>query len=171
MLLLQLVDLKPGQAAKGQLEDCLRLDHAQRELLDQPGAGGFNVTRAPDQLDHFLDALQRYQQTLDDVGALFLLAQLELRAADDHLALVIDVVAQDLDQRKGPRHVVNQRDRIHTEGGLERGVLVQLVQHNLGDRVALQLDHQSHAVAIGLVAQVADLSDLLVGDEVLDLVD
>ena len=50
-------------------------------------------------------------------------------------------------------------------------VLVELAQRDLRDRVALQLDHQAHAGAIRLVAQVGDLGDLLVADEVGDLRD
>ena len=50
-------------------------------------------------------------------------------------------------------------------------MLVELVEHDLGDRVALELDHDPHAVAVRLVAQVGDLGDLLVLDELGDLLD
>ena len=50
-------------------------------------------------------------------------------------------------------------------------VLVELAQRDLRDRVALQLDHQPHPGAVRLVAEVGDLGDLLVADEVGDLRD
>jgi hypothetical protein len=50
-------------------------------------------------------------------------------------------------------------------------VLVELVEDDLGDRVALELDHDPHAVAVRLVADVGDLGDLLVSDEIGDLAD
>ena len=50
-------------------------------------------------------------------------------------------------------------------------VLVQLVQHHARDRVALQLDDDAHAVAVGLVAQVADALELLVAHQLGDVLD
>jgi hypothetical protein len=50
-------------------------------------------------------------------------------------------------------------------------VLVELVEDDLRDHAALELDHQAHALAVGLVAQVGDLGDLLVVDELGDLAD
>ena len=97
--------------------------------------------------------------------------QLVLGAPDDDLALVLDVVVDDRAQRQRPRHVVDQRDRVDAERRLHRGVLVELVQHDLRDHAALELDHDPHALAIGLVAQVGDLGDLLLVDEVGDLLD
>ena len=69
------------------------------------------------------------------------------------------------------RDVVDERDHVHAERRLHRRVLVELVQHDLRDRVALELDHEAHAALVGLVAQVGDLGDLLVVDEVGDLRD
>ena len=55
---------------------------------------------------------------------------------------------------------------------LHLGALVELVQHDLGRiAAALQLDHEAHPGAVGLVAQVGDPGDLLLADEVGDLRD
>ncbi len=82
-----------------------------------------------------------------------------------------DVVVDHLLQGEGPRHVVDEGDHVDPEGRLHLRVLVELVERDHRDRVALQLDHQPHARAIRLVAQVRDLADLLVADEVGDLRD
>ena len=44
-----------------------------------------------------------------------------------------------------------QGEHDDAEGGLHRGVLVELVQHDVGDGVALELDDHPHAVLVGLV--------------------
>ena len=129
------------------------------------------VARAADQLDHLVEVVERDQQALEPVHLRLERAQLVLRAPDDDLALVLDVVVDDRAQRQRPRHVVDQRDRVDAERRLHRGVLVELVQHDLRDHAALELDHDPHALAVGLVAQVGDLGDLLLADELGDLLD
>ncbi len=55
-----------------------------------------------------------------------------------------------------------QRQHVAAEIGLHRREAEQLVQHHLGGRIALQLDHDAHAVAVGFVLHVGDAFDLLV---------
>ena len=76
-----------------------------------------------------------------------------------------------LGQRERARHAADQGDVDDAEGGLHLGVLVELVEHDLGDGLALELDDEAHAVAVGLVAQVADLGDLLLLDQLDDVLD
>ena len=54
---------------------------------------------------------------------------------------------------------------------LHLGELVELVEHDLRLGVALELDHDAHAVAIGLVAQIADALDALVVHQLGDALD
>ena len=169
VLALDRVGLERGQLLQAQLEDRLGLDVGEAEALDQALAGGVAVARAADQLDDLVEVVERDQQALEAVDARLERAQLVLGAADDDLALVLDVVADDLAQRQRLRHVVDQRDGVDAERRLHRRVLVELVEHDLRDRVALELDHDPHAVAVRLVAQVGDLGDLLVLDELGDL--
>ena len=62
------------------------------------------------------------------------------------------------------RLAVDDRQHDHAEVDLHLRVLVQIVQHDFGLLAALQLDHDAHAVAVALVADVADAFDaLLVG--------
>ena len=81
--------------------------------------------------------------------------------------LVIDVVLDDRQQAERARHAVDQRDHVHAEGRLQLRVLVELVEDDLRDRVALQLDHEPDARLVGLVAEVRDLLE----PAVLDLLD
>ena len=97
--------------------------------------------------------------------------ELELRAAGDDLLLVVEVVDEHLPQRERPRDAVDQRDHVHPERALQRRVLEELVQDDLGDGVALELDRDAGAAAVGVVVDVGDLGDHLLVHEVGDLLD
>ena len=125
-----------------------------------------------DQLDHRVEIVERDQQALEHVGAGLRAAQLVLGPAGDDLALVADVGLDQLLQRERLRDAVDEGDHVDAEGVLHRRVLVELVQHHLGRvAAALELDHQAHPGAVGLVAQVGDPVDLLLPHEVGDLRD
>ncbi len=46
--------------------------------------------------------------------------------------------------------------------------LNRLLQHDVGQLAALQLDDDAHAVLVGLVAQLADAFDLLLANQLGD---
>ncbi len=154
------------------VEDRLRLLGRELESLYQPLPGGVGILRAADQRDHLVEVVERDQQALEDVGASLGPAQLELRAAGNHLALMSDVVLDHLLERKRLRHPVDQGDHVDPERGLHLGVLVELVEDD-HRRVAapFELDHEPHAGAVRLVAQIGDPVDLLLADQVRDLLD
>ena len=118
-------------------------DSSNRSISPSRAASG--VARGADQLDHRIDVADRDEQSLEDVQAALAHAQLVLGAPHDHVALVVDVVLDDRQQAQRARHVVHQRDHVHAEGGLQLSVLVELVEHDLGDRVALELDDEADA--------------------------
>ena len=102
--------------------------------------------------------------------ALLGLAQAVARAPDDHLDLVVDPVRDEAVERQRARHAVDDREHVRAEVLLQLGVLVQVVQHDLGDGIPLQHDHEPLAGAIrGLVADVGDAGDLALAGEVADL--
>lgn len=103
--------------------------------------------------------------------ALLRLAQVVLRAADDDLALEVDVVGEDLLDRHDLGHPARQRQHDDADGVLELGVGVEAVEHHLGVGVPFQLDDDAHAVPVALVTQVGDLLDPLFLDEVGDRLD
>ena len=59
----------------------------------------------------------------------------------------------------------------HRERLLHRRVLVELVEHDLMLRAALELDDDAHAVAVGLVANIGDVVDDLFVDQLGDALD
>ena len=68
------------------------------------------------------------------------------------------------------RHAVDDREHVRAEVLLQLGVLVQVVQHDLGDGIPLQDDHEALTGAVGgLVADVGDAGDLALAGEIADL--
>jgi hypothetical protein len=99
------------------------------------------------------------------------LAELELRSTGDDLALEVEVVLEHVAERQRPRDAVDERDRVESEGRLQLRVLEELVQSDLRHGVALELDLDAHARAVGVVGEIRDLGQDLVVDEVRDLLD
>ena len=108
--------------------------------------------RAADQRDDRVDHVERLEQTLEDVRAVAGLVQPVLAAPGDHLDLVRDVDLERLAQVEQPRHAVDERDHVRREVRLHRRVLVELVEHDLRVRVALEVDDEPDGVARRQVA-------------------
>ena len=60
---------------------------------------------------------------------------------------------------------------LHAERRLQRRETIELVEHDVGHRVALELDHDAVAVAVALVAQVGNAVDVLVAHQFGDALD
>ena len=138
---------------------------------DQAGLGLGRGLRGADERDHRVEVVEGDAQALEDVGPGLGLAQLELDAAADDLAAELDEVLDHLEQRQHPRPAGDDRQHDDAEGLLQLGVLVEIVEDDLADLAALQLDDDPHAVAVGLVADVGDALDGLVADQVGDALD
>ena len=69
------------------------------------------------------------------------------------------------------RLAVEHGQEDHGEAFLHLRVLVELVEHDLRLRAALELDDDAHAVAIALVAHVADVVDDFFVDQLGDALD
>src|SRR5690606_2430462 len=131
------------------------LDLVDVQQVPQPPARDLDGVTAPDQRDDLVDGVQGLQQTTQDVRPLLGLAQPEARTADDDLDLVRHPVPDERVQGQRARHTVDQGQHVGAEVVLQVGVLVQVVQDDLGDRVPLQYDHQTLPRARGgLVAHV-----------------
>ena len=102
------------------------------------------------------------------MGAFTRLAQVEDGAACHHFAAMTQEGFQQLFQVEQSWLGIHQRHHVDAEHGLHRGVLVEVVDHDLGVLTAAHLDHHAHAVFVGLVAQLSDAVDLLVFDELGD---
>ena len=108
-----------------------------------------------------------------DMRPLARLVQKVGRAPGDDLLAERDKGGDDVAQRHLLRPPAVQRQHVDAEAGLQRGVAIELVQHDVGIGVALQFDDEAHAVAVALVAHVGDALDELLahafGDALLQL--
>ena len=127
------------------------------------------VGRRPDGRDDGVEHVDGPQEALDDVCPVARLLQAELRAAPDHLNLVVDVVRQRLGQVQRARHSVDQGEYVHAEARLERRLLEQVVEHDVRVGVALELDDQARLLVGRRVAQLADAVEVARSDELGDL--
>ncbi len=156
-LRLQLGAAEPGEATQRHVEDVRRLYLGEREgLRHQRGPGLGPVGRRPDGRDHGIEHVDGAQEALDDVRPVARLLQPVGRPALNDLDLVVDVVRQRLGEVQRARHAVHQGQHVDAEARLQRGLLVEVVQHDVGVGVALEVDDQRGLLVGRRVAHPAD---------------
>ena len=96
------------------------------------------------------------------------LAQLVDRAARDDLAPVAEERFDQVLERQQLGLPVLQRHHVDAEHGLHRRLRIEIVEHDVGDFAALQLDDDAHSVLVGLVTQFRDALDQLPAHQVGD---
>ena len=169
---LDLENLQTGQTAQGELADGVRLGIVKAELGHD---GGFRLRLAAaavaDGVDDVVHDVHGAGEALQDVGPLLGLVQVVLGAPADDLVLELDIPLQHGLEAHHLGHAAVQRQQVDAHGVLQLGVAVELVQHHLGVGLFLQLDDDPHAVAVGLVVQIADSLDPLVFYQVRNALD
>ena len=125
---LELVALHRRQPPQLHVQDRRRLDLAQPELVHQVCPGSVHGSAATNGINHFVDVVQRDQETLDDVQPRLAPRKLEPAATLDHLQPVQDKVIQDLFERQDARHhealfvrlAWDQHQVVHAKSGAQR---------------------------------------------------
>ncbi len=117
--------------------------------------------RGLDQRDELVDVRERDREAFEHVAAFARLLELEHGPSRDDLASMRDERLDHRLQVAQPRLTVDQRDHVHAERVLQLRVLVEVVQHDLGNLAALELDDDAHARLVGLVLDVRDALELL----------
>ena len=173
--LLELVDdllaLEAGEALELHLQDGLGLEDGEAELRDEAGLGlGRGLGRA-DEGDHLVEMIEGDDQAFEDVGPRLGLAQLVEGPPPHHLAPEVDEELGRLEQVQDPGALVHDGQEDDAEGVLELGVLVEVVQDDLGRLALLDVEDDAHAVAVALVADVGEALDALLLHELGDLLD
>jgi hypothetical protein len=149
-----LVALERGQALQPHVQNRLRLQLRQAELLHQCGLRARRVGRLADRRDHLVEVVERDHQPLEDVGPLLGPRQLVARPPRHHLLAVLEEVLEHRLERQHARLTVDDRQEGDAERRLHRRQPEQPVHHHLGDRVALQFDDDADPVTVGLVTEV-----------------
>src|SRR5690606_15994871 len=138
-----------------------RVPATRHEFLACHGRRG----RRLDDGDELVDIRERHRQTFQHVTPFARLAQLEHGTTGDHFAPVRQEVVDHLLEIEQTRLAVDQRHQIDAEGILKLRVLEKVVEHDLGHFAALELDHEPHAVFVGLVANIGNALDAFLVDE------
>ena len=169
---LDLLDLQTGQAAQRELADGVGLHIVKAELLHDGGLGlGLPAAAVADGVDDLVHNVHGPLQAFQNVGALPGLLQVELGPAADDLILEFHIPLQHGFQGHDLGHAVVQRQQNDAHGVLQLGVAVQVVQHHLGVGFLLQLHHDPHTMAVGLIVQVGDALDALLLHQIGDVLD
>ena len=151
------------------VEDCRRLNFVELEQGHEPGAGIFDGGRRANERDDIIECIKCLEVSAQDVGTLFCLAEAVARTALQDFDLMGDPVSDELLEGQGARHPIDEREHVRAEIVLELGVLVQLVQDDLGNRVTLQVDDEPHAGAgRGVIADIGDSGEFSLTDELGD---
>src|SRR5699024_1839873 len=159
-LVQDLLPFQGGQSPQLHLQDGVGLDLVDVQQLDQALAGVVHRGGAPDQGDDLVQHVQCLDQTAQDVDAVLGLFQQPFGAPHDHFDLVAHPVPDEGVQAQGARYAVDQGEHVRPEVLLQLGVLVQIVQHHLGHRIALEHNDQSLSGAPGsLVPDIGDAGD------------
>ena len=105
------------------------------------------------------------------MGAGLGLAQFELGAPAYDVAAELDESLDQFEDGQHARAAVDDRQHDDAERGLQRRVLVEVVEHDVRHFAALELDHDAHALPVGLVADVGDALERLLAHQVGDAFD
>src|SRR5207244_3051597 len=97
--------------------------------------------------------------------------QQERSAPPDHVHAVVNEIFDRLHQPHLFRLAMSHSQENHAEVFLHLGVLKELVENNLRLASAFQLDYDPHSIAIGFVANVGDVFDGLVVNQLGDALD
>ena len=129
------------------------------------------VGRGADEGDDFVDIGHRDGKADQHMGAVARLVEQEPGPPRHHALAEGDEGGEHLPDAHQLRLAAVERDEIAAERGLQRREAIELVQNDVGHRLALQFDDDAHAVAVALVADVGDAFDALVAHQFGDLLD
>ena len=196
-LVSDLVTAESGQARKTQFEDGLRLlfrkpvRAGRRHLVARIGDQldqRYHVLRRPvarhqllfgfggrrgkaNELDHLVDVGDGDRQADQHVSAIARLVQQVLDAARNDVLAEARERRDEILQRQAFRTAAVDRQHVGAERRLQVGILVEVIQNDIGDRITLQLDDDANAFAVRFIPEIGDAFDLLVAHEIGDLFD
>ena len=149
-----------------------RLDIPRRPVArHQRVARGVRVGRGADHANDLVDIGDRNRKTDQDMGAVAGLVEQEFGTARDDLLAERDEQRQQVLQVHRLRTTLIQRQHVGRKVRLQRRETVELIEHDVRHRFALQLDDHAKTVAVGFVAQIGDALDLLLAHQFGDALD
>src|SRR6266566_4655488 len=139
----------------------------EREQLD---SGLVAIGRSANDADEFVEVGERDEITFEGFGAFFGFAQFEAGPSQYHFAAMLDVSGVGFLERKQFWPAVIDRQHDDRERAFHRGVLVEIVDDDLGIGVALELDYHA-CVFVRFVADRGDLAQNFLIHQIGDALD
>jgi hypothetical protein len=133
-----------GGRPAGALEEAVEPVH---RLVHEAALGLLGLVRAADDGDDPVDGGDRQAEALDDLAPEARLVEVPQGAAGDHVAPVLDEAQQRRAQVEDLGPPVDDRQHVDAVRRLQRGHLVQVVEHDGGHGVALELEDHADAGA------------------------
>ena len=134
-------------------------------------AGGCWIRRSTNQMDKFVDIGERDRKANLHMRCVARLGEQVLGAPCDNLFAEIDEGHEKILERQDFGAAAIQGDHVAGETRLQRGEAPELVQDNIGERVAFDFDHDPHTVTVGFIAQVRDAFDAFLANQLGDFLD
>src|SRR5438477_1848570 len=147
------------------------VDLLAAEVEDQIFAGIGAVGAATNDGDDIIEMVEGVQVAFEDVLSVFGLGEQVGGAAAHNVDAVLDEVFDGLDDAHFAGLSIDHREQDHREALLHLRVLEELVENDLRLGPAFEFDDDAHAVAIGFVANVGDVFDLLIVNQRRDALD
>ncbi len=137
-------------------------------LLHEQIFGRSSIFALSNERDDAVDDIESLQTPFEDVSTIACLVEAVLRATSDDFELMVDITGDCVGQVQRARHAVDERDHIHREAGLQLGELEQVVQHDIGVRIALQLDDEVGGATRRCIVHIGDAVELATIDQFLN---
>ena len=115
-------------------------------MLTQVGRGLLGVLGSPNDAHDLVDIVYGDLQPLEDMLALARHPQAVFGTPNHHRVPMIDELRKNRLEVHHPGNATHQGQHDDAERALHLGVLVQLVEHDLGDGVTLDVDHHPDAL-------------------------
>ena len=157
----KILTCQAGKTTQTHLKNCFALNLIQAKALVHALLCLGIILRAANDVDNLVDVINCGQEAFQNMDALLSLIQVELSTTAYNINLVINVVTKNLAKRKRTRNTVNQGQVNDAKVGLKLSLLIEIVQNNLWYSVTLEVQNNTHALTVGLIAHVRDAFNFL----------
>ena len=165
VLILDFLALQAGQALQAHVKDGLGLHLVKPEAGHEVRPGLVRALCRTDKGNNFVNIVDGRAQALKDMGPGFRLVQIIARAADNNLAPEIQEGGESRLQVEQDRPVVHHGQHVDAEAGFKAGVLVEVLDNDIGNDAAAQVHHDADAAPVRFVTQIDNAVYLALVDQ------
>ena len=157
---MELVHTQTCELGKTHVDNSLRLNLVELETLLQVALGVARSLGGTYDVHHLVDVVAGDDQTLEYVGTLLRLLEVELGAADGYVVTMLHEVLHAFLKSEQTWASLYQGDAVDRERRLHGCHFVELVEDYVGVGVTLHVHHDTHTLSARLVVDVGDARNL-----------